>query len=301
MSARKRTETLDATNWMSFIHHMYGAALHMGPNNFASIQLALEFWDYYAEVNFLKDQKHIIYFVAGAFRCNNKYTYREGIKHFSQKGQENAEYLMSSALKIEKASYSAQKQPAITPIPLSKIKLDSWENRLAALAVDMVLNPEKEEYKEGYLLDPEEADASPLALMTLKIYLQILQRAINYEKKRKVIGKLNEAKDEIKEHISEIRKETKEYFDESNEEYAIMKLRQLQDKEDLIQSKNELSSMQKGCNQMLNLNLNKRIAEAKADLTVLLEVKEEIEREEKELGKKIGKRQLAKLLEQKGV
>ncbi|MCG3257795.1 MAG: hypothetical protein KAU62_16940, partial [Candidatus Heimdallarchaeota archaeon] len=262
MSARKKTETLDVTNWMSFIHHMYGAALHMGPYNYACIQLALEFWDYYAEVNFLRDQKHIIYFVAGAFRCTNKYAYRGGITHFSRKGQENAEYLMSSALKIESASYGLQMQPAITPVPFSKVKVDSWENRLAALAVDMILNPENDEYIDGYLLDPEEADSSPLANMTLKIYLQILQRAINYEKKRKVIGQLSETKNEINEYIKEIRKETQEYFDEAKEEYTLMRIQLLQSKEDLIQFKNEADSMKQEINEV-NDSIKQEINEAK--------------------------------------
>ena len=298
MSARKKTETFDVTNWMSFLHHMLGASLHMGPDNFLSIQLALEFWDYYAETNYFKDQKHIIYFSAGAFRCNNKYTYRGGISHFSRKGQENAEFLMSSALKIESASYGEQKQPPITtPIPLAKVTADSWENRLAELAVDMVLHPEKEEYLNGYLLDPEECDASPLALMTLKIYLQILKRAINYEIKRKVIGKLNETKDEIIEHIAEIRKETQEYLEEAKEEHIYVKKLVLQLKED----KKAISSMLKVCNQQINLDLNKKITKADEKITYLHGVLKETVELEEQLGKKIGKRRLFKLLEQRGL
>ena len=289
----------------------------MGPDNYTSIQLALEFWDYYAEVNFLKDQKHIIFFMAGTFRCNNKYTYRGGIRHFSQRGQDNAEFVVSSGLKIEKASYGEHKQPPVTtPVPVPKIKLNSWENRLAELAADMTLNPDKEEYADGYKLDPEETDASPLAHMTLQIYIEILQRGINYEKKRKVISALNEAKDEIAEYIAEARKDVQELYDEAKEEYAVQRI-QLFDykdkiKEDITHIQNEISSMIKDCNNKLNLHLNKRINKAKESLEVILEVLPKVESDIEtiykkidglynKIGKRIGKRRLFKLLEQERV
>jgi uncharacterized membrane-anchored protein YhcB (DUF1043 family) len=296
---------IEFTNWLSFTHDEYISAMQMGKYNYDSIQLAAEWWTFYLERKYLEGQQNIVYFMVAMFRLVNKYVIRGGIGHMAKKGNENVEALLQTATKIESISFKGVKQPNIKFIKPGDIRSDSWENQFDKLAVDMMLNPEK--YPKGYEVDAEKSYSSPIALTALKICLRTLETAIRYEKKRKVITKMEKVQDDIKTHLEDYKERVDEFFLKSATHVNDQEKR-LQDLE-----KHAFSSIEslKG---RINLGLTKQFnqqldeAEMRVDLFIskVNDLPQTVKLVEKQLENQkmfkgfFGRRYLRKLLKTKG-
>ena len=279
-------KSTEFTNWLSFTHDEYIAAMQMGKFNYDSMQLAAKWWTLYLERKYLEGQQHIVYFMAAMFRLTDKYVLRGGIGHMAKKGNEDALALLQTASKIEKVSFKNISQPNITFIEPKNIRPGSWENQFELLAVNMMLHPD--EHKGGFDVNSEKSYSSPLALTALKIYIRTLETAISYEIKRKVITPMEKTQDSIETYQKEFDKRTKESFLSiaQNVDQSETKLEQLIDHAKSFLEKVDMIIEE--IDQKLNLKIANQLAKSEKRLAKLTAVVDEIEKvTEKLLNKKI--------------
>jgi len=222
-------------NWLSYIHTEHLFTSLMGEQNYKCFQLGMSYLTALLEQRYMEDEKFIIFFVAGGFRMVNKYVLLGGLSHYAKKANERTEDVIRMAIKATEASFKTQSPPQIKYIPPTKITLNSWQNRFQELAIDLFLHPEK--YPKGLKIDPEQAVYSgPIVKVAIQTYLQILENAVRYAKKRMVVKRMQEIEQEIREEVEKLTEKTNVLF---NEAKAHMQetLSMLREIEGLINSK----------------------------------------------------------------
>lgn len=226
----KNEDTL--VNWLALAHTEHTFSSLIGVDNYKSFQYGMAYATKLLELRYLEDEKFITLFQLCAFRLIKHHVIIGGLSNYARKANENSADLVRMGIMGTEASRGTQGKPKIKYVPPVTISVKSYQDRFEDLAFD-IFNGRKE-FPDGKTFDAEKGEyTSPIIMVAVQAYVQILTVARQFQNKRRIVIKLKEMNKELenmvdpqlkgfRDKLQEYREQVQAFLPQANEADAII-------------------------------------------------------------------------------